>query len=983
MLPTRHFCEAIAALSLLLSGQRVTALDGMDLARIELHGDSGVNLTVLENSPNSVAAYQNWGDPATRHQRLVVESPTHEKEWRNAWVKFVSSKDGYVSLSLLGPWLNLGGGTLGKVQVLYDCVSLDGASVADGSFEKGGAWSMAPDCILKDRSLSLSGENCVIVWHNSPAKQRIQVSKGTPVTLSFSFRRPPPPSSPITRSDTFCDFSTSANMGFKDDVAGDGKGGWSDQGPDNDLALFDVEHNFFGAVPFKIIDPAKNEGKSVLTFASPKITPAINLKTATIKTNGAMARYLYILHACCWSRSVENDLVGEVSVTLRKGASIRKFPIRDKRDVGDWWYPANLPNGAVAFTQSNGKSDVGLFLSKFKISDSPVEVESVTFKTAGGPPVWIVVGATLSNESYALPITGHFIAKDSPEWKAADMSTVVVKPGSALDLSGVIPTEPVGTYGRVIVNKEGNFAFEKKPDANIVFLSCAFGDRELVKYKTKGEIRAIVEAIRRQGYNMVRGHFLDFYLMEGGKADFDFNEENLDRFDYFVSCLKERGIYMYFDAVTSWSAFKKGSGWSMQGVDFKRDIMALPEAREHWRLGVTKILTHMNPYTKTRLVDDPVIAIMLFYNELEFYSYKPRNWNDGLHPALVGEWQAWLRQHYNNDASALARAWGDPTHFTSEMKFEDIPLFSGSAQLQTTPYGIDAGLFMIDIETKISAWFEDTVRAIGYKGLTTLWDMCKLYRNDVSRAGIQVIAMHNYQAHPQGPWVSKGQVVDQSSSFATLAGYWRDVASTRYANRPLFVSEYGHAFWSRTRYEEGLLFGAYSALQGFQGLMVHAAPVCLVVRNPIKPFDAGSDPVERANQVITAFLFGRQDVSPSRRYIELRFDDKFLLEHGHLNQAPGAENLFALICKFGIWYDNAKTRGGGVKPRPITVINASGGAKTSMTDNTMDVIGSDSAGKQKISDIIARLKRHGLLPQENRSDPARPARLYWRAETTP
>ena len=156
--------------------------------------------------------------------------------------------------------------------------------------------------------------------------------------------------------------------------------------------------------------------------------------------------------------------------------------------------------------------------------------------------------------------------------------------------------------------------------------------------------------------------------------------------------------------------------------------------------------------------------------------------------------------------------------------------------------------------------------------------------------------------------------------------------------------------------------------------MVHAAPVCLVVRNPIKPFDAGSDPVERANQVMTAFLFGRHDVSPSKRYVELRFDDKFLLEKGNLNQAPGGENLLALICKLGIWYDSPKTHADGVRPKPIAVIDASGGAKVSMTDNTMDVIGSGVAGKQKTAEIIATLKTRGLIPKDNLSDPDK--RIY-------
>ena len=56
------------------------------------------------------------------------------------------------------------------------------------------------------------------------------------------------------------------NRDIKDEIEGDGTGGWSDQG-DNDLRMFDQ----FGAqemlgVPFDFVNPALNGGKAVLAL---------------------------------------------------------------------------------------------------------------------------------------------------------------------------------------------------------------------------------------------------------------------------------------------------------------------------------------------------------------------------------------------------------------------------------------------------------------------------------------------------------------------------------------------------------------------------------------------------------------------------------------------------------------------------------------------------------------------------------------------
>jgi hypothetical protein len=56
------------------------------------------------------------------------------------------------------------------------------------------------------------------------------------------------------------DMAKAVNMAFQDDVAGDGVGGWTDQGGNDFQHMPLVEQTLCG-VPFRIVDPAKNAGK--------------------------------------------------------------------------------------------------------------------------------------------------------------------------------------------------------------------------------------------------------------------------------------------------------------------------------------------------------------------------------------------------------------------------------------------------------------------------------------------------------------------------------------------------------------------------------------------------------------------------------------------------------------------------------------------------------------------------------------------------
>ena len=54
------------------------------------------------------------------------------------------------------------------------------------------------------------------------------------------------------REIVYLDLSKAANRSLADDVAGDGRGGWADQGPDMDMRRLPTGDQMIGGVPFRV-----------------------------------------------------------------------------------------------------------------------------------------------------------------------------------------------------------------------------------------------------------------------------------------------------------------------------------------------------------------------------------------------------------------------------------------------------------------------------------------------------------------------------------------------------------------------------------------------------------------------------------------------------------------------------------------------------------------------------------------------------------
>lgn len=555
------------------------------------------------------------------------------------------------------------------------------------------------------------------------------------------------------------------------------------------------------------------------------------------------------------------------------------------------------------------------------------------------------------------------------EWRPVDMSSPWPIAGSALDMSSLVENEPVGTFGRVIRTPDGHFAFEKRPQQRVDFFGCSIST-ELsftpTRLSSKADIEAYAERIRRQGYNLVRPHFLDHALTRSATQDLEFNPDILDRFDYFVKCLKDRGIYLYLDAVTSWKGYTKAPAWTPEAtaVDLKSRMYGDPAAKAHWESGVRQLLTHLNPYTKTRLADDPVVAVLLFFNEQEINAWAK------IPPIIEAPWREYLRKKYGT-IEALQAAWqsdkGEP--LTQAASFEAIPLFTTLSLSEKNQRGVDVESFMTQIETDLVQWYIERVREMGYKGLVSQYDYLQNLRYAVPRNLTDVVSMHGYFAHPSN-YTSPGSKISQESAVGSAANWFRGMAATRFGDRPFLLTEYGQVYWNRYRYEEGLMLGAYSALQNYDCLMAHSEPVT-ITPSLIKPFNVNMDPIARASQVVSGFLFARRDVQAASHYVNLEVRPQELYNVDNIHNGVNSEQgRLALMTGFGISYTGNKAPTGIVPRRADVTLHAGSGAQVSATNAFATMVDS-AGGKFNAAEFVGGLKKSGILPAGNRTDVAR------------
>jgi hypothetical protein len=672
------------------------------------------------------------------------------------------------------------------------------------------------------------------------------------------------------------------NMGFADKYAGDSQGGWTDQGPSNDLKVFKVKKLDVGGVKFKVIDPKLNRGKSCIVLADKKWRKYPESKSVNIKAP-EYAKYIYLLHASAWTPKL-NMPIGMMKIDYADGSS-QDIVIRSGKDCNNWWNPVAGENCAVSWTRANNESCIGLYTSQFKLNNNqPIKI---TFSNQN-KSVWMIVAACLGEQKLELnKIATPMYVVPGKKWVKLDFSRETVA-GSPLDFSNMLDA-PAGKYGKVIINRNGHFAFAKAPEKRKKFfgVNICFD----VNFMSKKESDKLVEQLARHGYNSVRLHHFDRELPTKNANDsITFDKEKIDKMNYLFAKLKERGFYICIDLYAS-RKIRPGDNIpecsKAQRYELKLLVPFSKAAMNNWKQYARKLLSSKNPYTGLTWAEDPALYGLNLINEaplmLEWNRY-PK-----LLPLVERAYIKYLKRK------------GIYTKELAEKRSGTFLRFLNETQA-------------ICIKEQMRFLRED----LKLKALITDLNYCSSYSLQGLRDKLDFVDNHIYQDSPKfrGKRWRAPFFHTQTSAISLLARTPRTIMPTRIFNKPFTVTEFNYSNPNIYRSEAGPVMGGYAALQDWDGIYRFAWShfASRLRKNiPVNSFDCAADPIMQLSDYIIHFLYLRGDVQAAKQAVAFVFNDKLMYDVKRAEWSTGAFpetfNVFGLYCKIGSLPEGVKIPG--------------------------------------------------------------------------
>lgn len=172
------------------------------------------------------------------------------------------------------------------------------------------------------------------------------------------------------------DLAPYANVSFQDEEENDGRGGWTDQG-ENDFRVMPLGEQSAAGIPFHIIDPEKNNGKSCLVVRGSK-RPRFPAAIRGIKVGRRVSR-IFFLHTAAWG---DKGVAGAYRIVYADGKTT-DYVVEAARNVGDWQSVAQLSDARMGIIRKNSRNqEIGTFVAAWDNPRPQVPVVSFDFLSA-------------------------------------------------------------------------------------------------------------------------------------------------------------------------------------------------------------------------------------------------------------------------------------------------------------------------------------------------------------------------------------------------------------------------------------------------------------------------------------------------------------------------------------------------------------------------------------------------------------------------
>ncbi len=634
---------------------------------------------------------------------------------------------------------------------------------------------------------------------------------------------------------TTIDISPYATAGYADEVAGDNKGGWTDEGSGNDMSEFTLTgRQVFKGIPFDLTDPKENDGKAAIILAGRGATFVPDSQDVPI---GAKAAGLYILQCHAWNYG-SGDKKGEYTLVYDDGTSATLELIEDV-NIHNFWGAADyatFQNVWKANHPVGGQENAfGLFAMSNPYPDKVID-KLYMHSMDGGTRSWLMVmGITLTDSGPYLPDMGivDLANPASGSWMKSD-GEFSVEPGSALDNSFLLE-KPAGKHGFV---KASGDNFEFADGQRIRFWGVNISDTDILGDRSMADKSA--DDISRLGYNIVR------ICVDAANID----DKKADDIQYFFAKLKANGVYTYL-GLTDGRA---------------ENIMLDEELISAQKSGMEKLIGAENPYTGIAIAKDAALAMLEFAPESGMYYLEPQVNSTVNRDELSRRFSQWLLSVYKNDA-ALKKAWNDGTgvglndYESAAQGTVVLDEFWKQNSLYSNARNVDVRKFFGALQTQYYDDMKAYATSLGFGGVSScnsnpFMDMQK--GDSYINSSFDFVARNCVK-----DYVKNGENLElpvyftkniESSLLSGGLGIISEISAHKFDGTPLVVSGW-NSVWANQNYtEDYLLMAAYGARQNWNPIAYSYVSGNYADSDKLNSFyDIRSNYVSRAAQVSALF----------------------------------------------------------------------------------------------------------------------------------